>query len=355
MALDPAIDHGAHILLQASRKRGRVALVYHADADGICSAALLARALEAAGAAVAPHTPGRGQNVYDRAFQESLVALAPSATVLLDTGARAHAVLGPSPTIVIDHHPTAAAPAVDCFVHDATAPATSLLALRIAARLARVDEYTWLVAVGVLGDLGDKARRHPAGEPHFARYGLKPFQEIVALINASGRAAAPRPELALRVLRDASTPRDLLQSDGDELAQLRDMRVEVAASIARARRVAPRVRGRWALIELDEVCRIHGVIASAWVRRLAPRIVLVANRGYVPGRVHFSVRAQADVDLRAALRALLPDEGADYAAGHARASGGVISVESYARLISAIEREAGEAATPPRRARSRDA
>jgi single-stranded-DNA-specific exonuclease len=340
MTLDHAIDHAGQILLQASRDQGRVALVYHADADGISSAALLANALEKAGASIAPCTPEKGQNVYDGAFQQGLHGLAPQATVLLDTGARAHAELGPKPAIVIDHHATAAPPAVDCFVHDATCAATSLLALRVAERIAAVDDHTWLVAVGLLGDLGDAARRHPAAGPHIARHGLKSFQEIAALVNASGRASTPRPEVAFRALHEASTPRALLQADSKELAQLRAMRSEVAAAITRARRVAPRVRGRWAIIELDEPCRVHGVIASAWVRRLAPRIVLVANRGYMPGRVHFSVRAQGDVDLRAALRALLPDESDDYAAGHARASGGVVDGETYERLSAAIAREA---------------
>jgi single-stranded-DNA-specific exonuclease len=66
--------------------------------------------------------------------------------------------------------------------------------------------------------------------------------------------------------------------------------------------------------------------------------VLVANRGYVPGRVHLSVRSHVALDLRAELRGLVPDAGDDYAAGHARASGAIIDTETYERLLAAIER-----------------
>ena len=343
MSAQHAIDHAQQILQQVN---GPVAVVYHADADGIASAAIVCTALERRGTQVTPLTPVKGQNVYDSAFRDEVAGRKPGATVVVDTGSRARADIAPRPCIVIDHHPTAEPPAVDCFVHDASAPASSTLAYAVAEGLADVEDRRWLVAVGLVGDLGEKARTHAVTREASARYGARNLQELVALINASGRAAAPSPDVALAALCSAVDPRHILQRDSLEGNLLRAMRAEVSAAIARARRVAPHMRGRWAIIEIDEPCRIHGVIASAWTCRLSPRIVLVANRGYSPSRVHLSVRSHANVDLRAALRSLIPDAGADYAAGHARATGAIIDRSTYDRLLAAIERE--EAALPAR-------
>jgi len=108
----------------------------------------------------------------------------------------------------------------------------------------------------------------------------------------------------------------------------------------RAVRVAPRILGRWAIIEFTDPCRIHSSVASVWTRRLHDRIVLAANRGYIPGRVHFSVRSHEPLDLRAELRALMPDASSDFASGHDRATGGIVGVDVFDELLSRIEMQA---------------
>jgi single-stranded-DNA-specific exonuclease len=336
-----------HLLRASLRDNGKVALVYHADADGIASAALLARVLEEAGTPVATLTPEKAQSVYDPVFEARMRELAATLSVVLDTGARAGWGPRVGRVIVIDHHALEGAPQVDCFLHDASAPATTTLVYELASRFAKLEHHAWLVALGLLGDAGEKAKNHPLVRAASARFGGKALREVVALVNASGRASRPAPERALSALRGCDDPRRIARGEGEDAQVLLELRTEVASAIARARRVAPRVRGRWAIIELHEGCRVHGVIASAWARRLAPRLVLVANRGYSSGRVHLSVRSHEPLDLREALRSLLPDEGSDYAAGHARASGAILPVASYERLLAAIEREA---TTQPRSA-----
>jgi single-stranded-DNA-specific exonuclease len=84
-------------------------------------------------------------------------------------------------------------------------------------------------------------------------------------------------------------------------------------------------------------CRRSDGVASAetWSRRLAPRIVIAANDGYVAGRVNFAVRG-GTASLPALLRAALPDVGGEYAHGHDRASGGSIAPGDFERLLAAL-------------------
>jgi single-stranded-DNA-specific exonuclease len=336
MHLEDAQDQARALLREVVVDDRSLALVYHADADGIASAALAAAAVERLGGRVLPLTPAKGKNVYDEAFCDEIAAAEPSAVLVLDTGSRAGAAWPGGRTVVVDHHPTDAAPDVHAFVHDEDAVATAKLVLALVAPVAEIEDRSWLAAIGVLGDRGNDARHDPIVARASARFGVQSLREVVALVNASGRAARPAPELALASLRTTDDPRTVAGGQGAPAAKLHEMRAEVAEAVKHARRVAPRVRGQWAIIELEEPCRIHGVIASSWARRLSPRIVLVANRGYVPGRVHLSVRSHLEMDLRAALRGLLPDAGADFAAGHARATGAIIDAATYERLLAAI-------------------
>lgn len=307
--------------------------MYHGDADGISSAALFTAALGRAGAEPFGITPAKGKDVYDEGFVSQLERARPDSIVVVDTGSRADFAWDVAPTVIVDHHPTASPPKCAQFVHDENARSTSLLAWPIARELAEVDDRAWLVAVGALGDAGDDARKEAVVAAAAKAHGIGVLRDVVALVNAAGRAAKPANDVAYEALVSAETPRDVLDCEA-----LAAMRQEVRAAIARARRVAPRVIGRWAIIELDDPCRIHGVLASTWARRLAPRITMVANRGYMPARVHLSVRAGGDIDVRAALRELLPDEGPSFAAGHARASGAIVDVATYERLVEAISR-----------------
>ena len=318
---------------RAWRDWNRVAVVFHGDADGISSAALFTAAFARAGAHPFGMTPPKGIDVYDAAFVEGLERARPDGMVVVDTGSRTGFVWDVAPTMIVDHHPFASPPVCAELVHDENARSTSLLSWPVASQIADVGDRTWLVAVGALGDAGDAARKEPIVAAAAKRHGIGVLRDVVALVNAAGRASRPANDVAYDALVAAESPRDVLASDA-----LCAMREEVASAITSARRVAPKVIGRWAIVELDDPRRIHGVIASTWARRLAPRITLVANRGYMPDRVHLSVRAGGDVDVRRALRELLPDEGPNFAAGHARASGAIVDVPTYERLVAAISR-----------------
>ncbi|WP_437734568.1 DHH family phosphoesterase [Sorangium sp. So ce1335] len=352
LSADKAREAARDLLCRAGAQGARVAVVYHADADGTSSAALVCFAVRALGGEVAPETPGKGDNVHGAAFGARVLATGAALAVVLDTGSRPGRLFT-IPTLIVDHHriDPAQAPEVEAFVStlgDDPETSTSALTYELLAPvvepLAPIAPRAWLAALGLLGDLGDGARRHPLVAAAARQHGLSALREAVALVNAAGRSAAHDAGVALEALLEAERPADLARGGGEAARRLRALKEEVSAATRRAIRVAPRVHGRWAVIQLDEPYRVHGPVASAWTRRLPDRIVLVANRGYMPGRVHFSVRSHLPLDLRAALTALLPDAGPDFAAGHDRATGGIVRAEVFDELLRRIRDEAARGA-----------
>jgi len=81
--------------------------------------------------------------------------------------------------------------------------------------------------------------------------------------------------------------------------------------------------------------QVHPLVAQSWQSRLAPRAVIAANDGYLPGRVNFAVRGGRG-DLRRLLREALPDLGGEFAHGHDRATGGSIAPGDFDRLLEAL-------------------
>ena len=184
----------------------------------------------------------------------------------------------------------------------------------------------WLAALGAFGDLGTAGFSLPetAGAPRTAVRTLAP------LVNAPRRLpdGPVREALALLVEHD------------DAGAVLRDPRV---ATLARAReewqaayravvRTAPVVGDAAALLRFTTPYQVHPLVATAWSRRLAPRLVLAANEGYLPDRVNFAVRGGRG-DLRKLLREALPEANGEFAHGHDRATGGSLPPEQFDVLV----------------------
>ncbi|MDP9384684.1 MAG: hypothetical protein M3P50_05550 [Actinomycetota bacterium] len=82
--------------------------------------------------------------------------------------------------------------------------------------------------------------------------------------------------------------------------------------------------------------QVHPLVATTWARRFAPRMVLAANDDYLPGRVNFAVRGGGrGQDLRARLRAALPDATGELGNGHARATR-LAEPRGVRRLVAAL-------------------
>ncbi|RKQ86164.1 single-stranded DNA-specific DHH superfamily exonuclease [Solirubrobacter pauli] len=292
-------------------------VVPHTDADGLAAGAIALRARgEPAAAAV---LFGRGENPWRTP--------PPGVPALLDWGLRASDL----PVVVVDHHVPEASPGPDQHVLSGAGedPETSTAPL---LRRLFPEQPAWLAAVGAVGDLGDRGFALPecAGAPKTA------VRKLVPLINAPRRG----PELdGVRVALE------LLVEHEDPKAALADPRITVLAAARdawrseweRVRRTAPQVGERVAVIRFSSAFQVHPLIAQMWAKRLAPRPVLAANDGYLPGRVAFSIRGTAG-DLRALLREALPDVGGEFAHGHPRATGGTLTPEDFERLLVGLAR-----------------
>jgi len=124
-----------------------------------------------------------------------LATQSPGGPVVADLGLRAQAVRPGIPTVVIDHHvPTgdAGGTVVISGYELDPAPTTSLLAWWWAAGLGPADDLLWLAAIGIIGDLGDKAP-FPALTEARRRYGATVLRDAVSLLNAPRRAGHAMP------------------------------------------------------------------------------------------------------------------------------------------------------------------
>ena len=312
-----------------------VAVLCHNDADGLSAGALFSHALARAGRDSTVRVIGRGESAWSDEIRAEFAGRDVAGFVVGDLGTRAEAVLPGAPTIVVDHPvPRGAAesagpvPVLSGYREDPV-PTTSLMAYRCASALGPAEDLLWLCAVGLVGDLGDKA---PFPELAAAKklYTATAIRDAVSLVNAPRRTATGDYGPALDLLLSADSPKDMLSGRHPGLDALHAAREEVKAATDAAKKIAPKITGDFALIEMDSGCQIHPLIAQQWRMRLKDKVVLAANHGYRPGWVHFAARTALPRNLIALLREVAPP-GADenYGGGHEQASGGALRLDDW--------------------------
>ena len=269
------------------------------------------------------------------------MAAKPAALLVLDQGSAPRALLPDVPTLVVDHHdaPAEGVP-VACYLSglgEQPVPPASLMAWRLLSPLADLADSSWCMAVGTIGDLGMDA---PFDElaPAKKQWGQKNLSETVALVNAAKRSSAHDTATSLQALLDARKPAEIAKGMVSEYDKLTEYRQEVQAERARCAKVAPKFAGDWAMLRFASGCQMHGIVAASWVGRLPKFIVLVANDGYTPGNVHFSIRTRRpDENLLTRLRAFREViDRPDLGQGHKEATGGILPVAIFEKLIAAI-------------------
>ena len=295
----------------------RAAVVPHGDADGLSAGVLLARRASATVLHLA--SP----------WEQPLPQAAAQATVLADWGVRP--VEGTRAALYVDHH-AEPEPVAGTVVHGTGAGATtSTLAWEL---LNRPEEGEWLAALGVVGDLGGdalKSRSDLGGGRSTSA-----LRRLASLVTAPGRMREGHVADGFAVLAESTDERSALEHP--RIGALERALERVGDSRARAIGTAPAVGPEAALIRFSEPARVHPLVAVAWARLLAPRVVVAANDGWRDGRVAFAVRSADGRDLRAWLRdRYTPPAGAgDYGRGHARATGGALEPEAFEAFAAAI-------------------
>ena len=326
------------------RDDGPVLVMGHNDADGLSATAIFLRALRKAGWTAAPRILGRGENPWSTEMAAELAG-GPrlGGIIATDLGTRPGAIKPGTPTVIVDHHVPAGTP------EDATTtvitghafdpiPTSSLLAYWCAgAAVAEPEPLLWLAALGLIGDMAEKAG-FPEMEAARRACGITALRDAVTLLNAPRRSASGDAGPALALLLKASGPKEIISGQHPETEALRAAREEVKAALEAAKRIGPKVRNGVALIRFHSACQIHPLVAQAWRGRLKDNIVLAANTGYRPGWVHFAARTAArDVDLIRFLAEHAPP-GADenYGSGHTQATGGALRPGDWNHFIAGL-------------------
>jgi single-stranded-DNA-specific exonuclease len=331
---DESAERRFRAVLERMSSDQPVLVLSHNDADGLAAGALLVRGLRQVRSDVRIRLVGRGENPWSPAVMQDLAREPIGGLIVTDLGVRAEPVRPNTPTVLIDHHVPQGLPS------DATVisgygleptPTSSLLAYRCLEAVTDVSDLLWLAALGVIGDLGEKAPFAELTEAR-SRFGAKLLREATSLINAPRRSSSGDAGPALDLLMRVDHPREITSGQHPETAQLGEAKAEVKQAVDEARRIAPKFAGPVALILLNSLCQIHPLIAQSWTGRLRKNIVIAANTGYREGYVHFAVRSATGQNLITFLRDKAPPGAEDdeaYGNGHEQATGGALKVEAW--------------------------
>ena len=328
---------------------GRVVVASHNDTDGLSAAVIVLRALDARGVAPEPLPARRGEHVHHRAMQARITALAPDSLIVVDMGSRPDPIVEGLPTLVIDHHDaTAGVPPHAVVVngyHRPPVATSSVLAYVVCRHVEGIESAAWLAALGAIADLGTAA-------PFASLLGFEArgsaWSKAASLINAARRAPEDDALTALGVLKRAGDVHEIAAGRVSGVDRLQAYSKAVQAEVHRCSRVPPHLFGDAALIRFSSAAQVHPVVAARWSRRLAPAIVIVANEGFLPGRVNFAIRSSSDANLLDWLRNLpfTPAAGAEYANGHPRATGGSLTFDDFERFVGVLRRRAASPTIP---------
>ena len=217
---------------------GPVVVVSHFDADGLSAAAILVRALRAAGKPVQPLVIGKVESPWDAAVGQRISALNPAGLMIVDLGTRPEAVLPGCPTLVIDHHVPTGEPA-DAITLSGNGldpePTTALLAWWAAAAFGDQADLLWLAAIGLIGDMAEERGFPELGQAQ-ARWGKTALRDATSLVNAPRRTAAADAGPALRILLRAAGPKEITKGGAADALALHAATARVGCISPRARR-----------------------------------------------------------------------------------------------------------------------
>ena len=309
----------------------------HSDADGVAAGAIMYETLKRLGfKELTILVTGKGENAYTPKTKRLTAETNPATLFVLDLGCKEEPVVPDVPTLFVDHHRPLGVPPEGTLISSYTwepIPNSSLLVWWLCSEVADVSDLDWVAAVGTLSDLGDKAPFEIVPQAK-KKYKAKWLKEATALVNAARRSSSGDAETALWAILKASHPREIVEGATPEAQRLWEYRTEVKAAFAEAKRAGPKFSGQVALVRVKSPCYVHPLVAQIWRTRLPKYIVIVANEGYIPGYVAFSVRTSADVNVLDFLGGIQVDVAEGYMGyGHDQASSGVIPIASWNELL----------------------
>ena len=384
-----------------------VLLVLDCDVDELSAGTIISLTLQLLGKPVDEihvHFVQKGRSIFDQKEKADIESFCREYKighiVILDQGSHeaAEALVIPSPppgsnaperkTLIIDHYyhfrTTPSTTVLSSKGHPPIA-STSLLAYTLCCTLhpTAPDATALLALVGTLSSSStalEMLRSPPVSiylntAPALKKYTAKWINMLITLLNVARRSPLAEGGDATRAAWDLlqfdphanptewPTPKQIMsgtwgsQQLRDTVTRLTTLQERSRAEMDRLKRTPPKFSsdGKIAVIEIASPWHIHTLLVARWVGLLGmrnlqnpkwPRLlaVAVANRGYVEGKVNFSVRrtayaAEMDVDLVALLKeyaSMLPRDtrrrmGEDFAWGHRELTGGSLEAGVWAR------------------------
>lgn len=322
------------------QKNQHIVILHDSDADGVTAGVILQKILQRTGfVQVTRIIPDRERNAWAPSNRDKIKATAPDYLFVLDLGCQSEPIIPGIPTCFIDHHRPEGTPPNSTLITAYTwapIPNTSLIVYSLCTAITDATDLDWIAAIGTISDLGEKAPFEILAIAK-SKYTAKYLKEATTLINASRRAADYNPEISAKVLLTHNSPRDIVNSNTPEVEQLRSSREQVKVEMEKARKAAPIFAGNVALIRINSPCQIHPLIAQSWRQRLPKYIVIVANEGYLPGKVNFSARTDSGINVLDFLRNVgLPEGEGSYGHGHDFASGGSLPIARWHELLDKL-------------------
>lgn len=400
------VERAREIILECAGANEKTLIVPDKDADGLSSGAILRHTLMLLGLPkdqIEVHLLSKGTTVHSDEERRNMASHQPKYIFVIDMGSRSGppVIDGPHTALVIDHHYATAADFPEgsehvSACHSPPVATSSLLTYELCQPLHPEvrNRCDWLCIVGTHGDLGNTLKWEPPfpdmKEP-LKQHTKKVLNDVVSLVNAPRRTATYDVQSAWSALCETLDPASVLKN-----SRLLAARAEVNAEVVRCTHTAPKFSpdGKVAVFRIRSEAQVHPVIATRWAGHLqskALEIVMVANEGYLPGKVNFSCRIPRSARSRdppisiierlryyASLREppdtgntsdskpdpdntqperkpLLKRLGDDFARGHVQASGGIVGTEEFEELmwlmqigVKASKRE-GEDSSPSKK------
>lgn len=398
------MERTRHFIRECVGAQQKTLIVPDKDADGLSSGAILRHTLILMGLPdqlIQVHLLSKGNTVHSASERELMERHNPKYIFVLDQGSRASEPLVESDhrSMIIDHHYATSNdfPKGAEFITACNSPPVATSALLTYLLCEPLHPHVrakcaWLCVVGTHGDLGNTLKWEPPfpdmKEP-LKKYTKKVLNDVVSLVNAPRRTATYNVRSAWDALCETDEPASVLKNP-----KLLEARREVNAEVERCTHAAPKFSsdGKIAVFRIRSEAQVHPVIATRWSGHLqskALEIVLVANEGYLPGKVNFSCRIPRCarnrdplVDIIQSLRAYasLPDVksedgnteksekrplleriGEDFARGHVQASGGIVATDEFEELMRIMQigvkasKKEGEDTSPKKKKQGLDA
>lgn len=306
----------------------KVKIISHNDADGICSAAILARVLKERGVA------------YDYEFTEVPIEHISKQNTMIFTDITLESAIKflSEKTLIIDHHQFKERPNIPFYnpreVDENSYIPASYLVYEVCSEIEKIKDLEWLAAIGIIGDKGD------LNSEMCKKFVDKfPNREELTLLSDYIFSATLVDHLegcekSLEILISASSEKDVLEN-----IYLRDCYDEVQSELAKSGKKIEK-DDSIIFVEVSSKFNLKSIVASQMLDKYKNSIVVA----YSPFEESYnmSIRTNININLGEIIKKIAKDCGGD-GGGHEKAAGARIKKEKFSvfkeELISEVEKQ----------------